>query len=98
MRNVGGHLDNVHHRLVPFKHWYLWTVGVQPDSQGKGYASRLIRPMLSRIDKAGLPCYLETLDERNVPVYERLGFKVIDKSIIPDTSFINWAMLREKLG
>jgi hypothetical protein len=48
-----------------------------------------------QIDKEGLPCYLETLDEQNVALYEHFGFKVVDKSTIPDTSFTNWAMLRE---
>jgi len=96
MRHLGGYLDAVHHRLANFKHWYLWTVGVEPQSQGKGYASNLIRPMLTRIDKEGLPCYLETLDERNVPIYEHLGFKVVDESTVPNTSITNWAMLREK--
>ncbi|MFH1626439.1 MAG: GNAT family N-acetyltransferase, partial [Pseudomonadota bacterium] len=81
--------------LVSFKHWYLWIVGVEPQSQGKGYASKLLRPMLTRIDKDGLPCYLETLDERNVPIYEHLGFKVVDESTVPNTSITNWAMLRE---
>ena len=96
MRHLGGYIDTVHQCLAPFKHWYLWTVGVEPQSQGKGYASNLIRPMLTRIDKEGLPCYLETLDEHNVSIYEHLGFKVVDESTVPNTSFTNWAMLREK--
>ena len=95
MRNLGGYLDAVHHRLVPFKHWYLWTVGVEPQYQSQGYASKLLRPMLTRPDKEGMPCYLETLDENNVPIYEHLGFKVVDESTVPNTSITNWAMLRE---
>ena len=96
MRHLSGHIDAVHQRLAPFKHWFLQAVGVEPRSQGKGYASKLIRPMLTRIDEEGLPCYLETLDEHNVPLYEHLGFKVVDKATVPQTSLTNWAMLREK--
>ena len=96
MRHLGEHIDAVHQRLAPFKHWFLQTVGVEPRSQGKGYASKLIRPMLTRIDEEGLPCYLETLDEHNVPLYEHLGFTVVDKATIPKTSLTNWAMLRRK--
>ena len=96
MRHLGEHIDAVHQRLAPFKHWFLQTVGIEPRSQGKGYASKLIRPMLTRIDEEGLPCYLETLDEHNVPLYEHLGFKVVDKATVPKTSLTNWAMLREK--
>ena len=96
MRHLREHIDAVHQRLAPFKHWFLQTVGVEPQSQGKGYASKLIRPMLTRIDEEGLPCYLETLDEHNVPLYKHLGFKVVDKATVPKTSLTNWAMLREK--
>ena len=96
MRHLGEHIDAVHQRLAPFKHWFLQTVGVEPRSQGKGYASKLIRPMLTRIDEEGLPCYLETLDEHNVPLYEHLGFKVVDKATVLKTSLTYWAMLREK--
>ncbi|MFC1905527.1 GNAT family N-acetyltransferase [Chloroflexota bacterium] len=96
MRHLGGYIDEIHQRLAPFKHWYLWTVGVEPQYQGKGHASKLLRPMLARIDKEGLQCYLETLDKQNVPIYEHLGFKVVDKANVHNTSFTNWAMLREK--
>ncbi|MFC1984465.1 GNAT family N-acetyltransferase [Chloroflexota bacterium] len=96
MRDLGQHIDVVHHRLAPFRHWYLQTVGVEPRFRGKGYASKLIRPMLTRIDDEGIPCYVDTLDEYNVPLYEHLGFKVVDKVTIPKTSLTNWAMLRKK--
>lgn len=95
MKKAGEYIDNVHCRLVPFKHWYLYMVGVQPQFQRRSYASKLIRTMLERIDAEGIPCYLETLDERNMKIYEHLGFKIIDESIIPDTNLKNWAMLRE---
>jgi len=51
--------------------------------------------MFARIDEEGLPCYLETLNEANVPLYEHFGFRVLEKSIIPETKLTNWAMLRE---
>jgi len=95
MSHFSDYLDGVHQRLVPFKHWFLQTIGVSPKFQGKGFGSKLLRPMLSKIDKEYLPCYLETIDEKNVSIYERFGFKIIDKSIIPETEFTNWAMLRE---
>ena len=96
MRYTGEYIDAVHKRLVPFKHWFLQTIGVNPQFQGKGYAGKLLKPMFTRIDEEGLPCYLETLDETNVRLYEHFGFKVIEKSAIPETKLTNWAMLREK--
>ena len=95
MRYLGEYIDAVHKRLAPFEHWFLQTIGVDPQFKGKGYAGRLLRPMFARIDEEGLPCYLETLDEANVPLYEHFGFRVLEKSTIPETKLTNWAMLRE---
>jgi ribosomal protein S18 acetylase RimI-like enzyme len=95
MRHIGEHIDAVHQRLAPFKHWFLQTIGVDPQFQGKGYAGKVLRPMFFRIDAEGLPCYLETLDEQNVQLYEHFGFKVVEKATIPKTSLTNWAMLRD---
>ena len=95
MKPVGDYIDAVHQRLAPFRHGFLQTIGVDPQFQGKGYAGRLLKPMLTRMDKEGLPCYLETLDEKNVPLYEHFGFRVLDESVIPGTELTSWAMLRE---
>ena len=94
MRQLGEYLEAVHQRLAPFGHWFLQVIGVDPQFQGKGYAGKLLKPMLARIDEEGLPCYLETFDEHNVSFYEHFGFAVIEKSTIPETNFTNWAMLR----
>ncbi|MFC1964391.1 GNAT family N-acetyltransferase [Chloroflexota bacterium] len=51
MRGLGQYIDAVHSRLAPFKHWFLQAIGVGPQFQGRGYASKLLMPMLSRIDK-----------------------------------------------
>ncbi len=95
MKYPGEYIDAMHKRLAPFKHWFLQTIGVDPQFQGKGYAGKLLRPMFARMDKEGLPCYLETLDEQNIQLYEHFGFKVVEKAIIPKTSLTSWAMLRE---
>ena len=95
MRGLGQYIDAVHGRLVPFEHWFLQAIGVHPQFQRRGYASKLLRPMLARIDEEGLPCYLETLEGQNVRLYEHFGFKVIEESNVPNTSLTNWAMLRD---
>lgn len=94
MKSSSDYMDARHEHLAPDKHWYLQVIGVNPQFQGKGYAGKLIRPMLARIDREVLPCYLETLDERNVGIYEHFGFEMIEKSPIPKTGLHNWAMLR----
>jgi ribosomal protein S18 acetylase RimI-like enzyme len=58
-------------------HWYLPMIGVDPSEQGRGCGSALLRRGLARCDVAGLPAYLESTSLRNVPLYERFGFKVV---------------------
>jgi ribosomal protein S18 acetylase RimI-like enzyme len=57
-------------------HMYLATVGVHPDHQGQGLGTRLLAPGLAEADARRLPAYLESSNEKNVPLYERLGFAV----------------------
>jgi len=95
MRNLGQYLDAVHSRLAHFNHWLLQAIGVDPKFQGRGYAGRLLRRMLARIDETGMPCYLDTLEEQNVGLYEHFGFTVTEESAIPETNLTVWAMLRE---
>ena len=96
--SAGNYMTSIHKRHAPFRHWYLYGLGVNPEHQGKGHASSLLKAMFVRIDKEGLPCYLETQNERNVPIYQHYGFKVVEESVIPGTEVTNWAMLREKVG
>jgi ribosomal protein S18 acetylase RimI-like enzyme len=95
LRGSARYIDNKHEKLMPVTHWYLALLAIDPEFQGRGYASQLIREMLPRIDEEGLPCYLETENERNVPIYQHFGFKVIDEFTIPGTTIRVWAMLRE---
>jgi ribosomal protein S18 acetylase RimI-like enzyme len=68
---------------------------VDPDAQGKGNASRLIKPMLARMDREQLSCYLDTNNENNVDLYRYYGFKVMKKYQFPNSNIVNWSMLRE---
>ncbi len=60
------------HELGP--HWYLATLGVDPECQGQGVGSALLRHWLGLVDEDGRPAYLETDDPRNLPFYGRAGF------------------------
>jgi ribosomal protein S18 acetylase RimI-like enzyme len=98
MRYFGEHMESLHKKLVPRRHWYLQVIGVAPESQGRGYGGRLMKPMLARADREGLPCYLETQNENNVALYRHHGFEVIKELVVPGTAFNNWIMLREPRG
>ncbi len=84
-----------HKELSPNKHWYLAVLAVDPQHQGKGYASRLLNEMLSYIDEEGLPCYVETDGEKNVSMYQHFGFAVVDEFVVPGTKDKVVAMLRK---
>jgi ribosomal protein S18 acetylase RimI-like enzyme len=89
------YIDTLHRRHMPGPHHYLFFIGVDPACQEKGYASRLIRPVLARLDNEGIPCYLVTQNEQNVALYEHYGFQMIEKSLVPGTEVESWAMVRE---
>ena len=93
-RHFGESMSSTHRRLTPSRHLYLQMLGVDPQYQGQGYAGKLLKPVLARMDRESLPCYLETQEGKNVPLYEHFGFRVIEEFTIPDTTFRNWAMLR----
>jgi GNAT superfamily N-acetyltransferase len=75
--------------------WELWLVAVAPEHQKKGYASRLIRPMLERIDREGAPCYLDTQRAENLALYEHFGFEIIATGQLPGTDIPHWLLKRE---
>ncbi|HEY9595577.1 MAG TPA: GNAT family N-acetyltransferase [Spirochaetia bacterium] len=90
--------DKLHRDRVGFPHWYLLVIGVGDEYRGKGYASRLMRPMLERLDRERLPCYLETHNENNLKLYEHFGFEVVDEGRLPGSEQRQWAMLRNPEG
>jgi len=92
--HLGTFLDKQHKLHVPEKHWYLYVLGVDPSYQGQGNASKLLKPMLARLDEEGLPAYLETHKEKNVAMYQHFGFDVVEESTLPGTTLITWAMKR----
>lgn len=89
------HTDKLHKAAAPMPHYYLFALGVLPSGQGKGLGRQLVNGMLRRIDREGLPTYLETQSRRNVELYERLGFDVAIEEPFPKLDGLrNWGMLR----
>lgn len=75
--------------------WYLKLLGVDPEGQGKGIGSTLLRESLRELDDDGLPAYLETGTERNVRFYKRFGFEVRKAEVqLAPGSTGHWTMIR----
>lgn len=80
---------------VPGPRWYLGVLGVAPERQGEGLGSRLMRPILERADREGLPVTLETGQPRNLPLYRRHGFAVLREIPPPEPGGpVAWTLLR----
>lgn len=78
----------------PQAHWYLSLVGVDPRMQQRGLGSALLMMGLERCDRERLPAYLESTNSRNIPLYERLGFRTLGR-IRTETSPVITPMLRQ---
>ena len=95
---INDHMEELHKRDMPEDHWYLMILGVDTEKQGQGVGGSLVAPMLARADAEGLPCYLETMKERNVAFYEKHGFKVVVEDDLPDGGPHFWTMKRPARG
>ena len=83
-------------KLLPEQpHWYLQSIGTDPDFQRRGLASALLTPVLERCDAERMPAYLETLKARNVAIYERFGFRVTGEIDLPLGGPHVWLMWRD---
>ncbi len=76
------------------RHWYLATLGTDPEGQGQGRGSALLRHVLGHIDDLGDPAYLESSKERNVSFYARFGFEVVGEVSLAGSPTL-WRMWRE---
>ncbi len=92
---MSNYAELFHKKIVKGRHWYLYELGVDPLKQGQGVGSALLQPILDQADCEGLPCYLDTYNEKNLLFYERNGFSVIDHGQANQASPEIWAMRRE---
>jgi ribosomal protein S18 acetylase RimI-like enzyme len=74
--------------------WYLFNLSIKKEAQGKGIASKLMRPMLQFCDDERMLAYLETNKEANVGLYQHFGFDLMKEDFIPKTSVMHYAMVR----
>jgi len=78
-------------------HVYLPLLGTDPEHQGSGVGSTLLAPVLRMCDARGLPAYLESSKEDNIPFYRRHGFELLEPIRIPSGPTV-WPMKRVALG
>jgi GNAT superfamily N-acetyltransferase len=70
----------------------LDSVAVEPAAQGRGIGSALLRFGLEQARVAGHGAWIETGNPRNVPLYQRHGFRVVDDADAPGGGPHVWFM------
>lgn len=90
-----GGLNAIERKHPHEPHYYLLMLGVEPDLQGRSIGTKLMAPILERCDRERVPAYLESSKERNVPMYERSGFRVTEKFQVPNGGPPIWLMWRD---
>jgi ribosomal protein S18 acetylase RimI-like enzyme len=76
-------------------HWYLGYLGARRGRQGQGLGTQLLREVLTGLDTDRVPAYLESSNERNLPLYERNGFRVTGELQALGHGPTIWRMWRE---
>jgi GNAT superfamily N-acetyltransferase len=88
---VLGEMEKIHPKEP---HWYLAVLGTATEHQGKGVGSALMAPVLTRCDAEGLPAYLESSKDSNIPFYQRHGFEVTGEVNVKNGPTL-WPMWRD---
>lgn len=91
---MAAHLDRLRRGIVGGPTWYLRALGVEPSLQGRGIGGALLAHGLARADRDGLPCYLETMNERDLRFYERHGFRIAHEGPLPPSGIRVFILLR----
>lgn len=89
-------VEKEHKAAAPADHYYIMTVGVLPERQGRGVGKKLMTRALEIVDANKMPCFLETQNKNNVPIYQKFGFEVVSDKEIPSGGLHNWGMLRQE--
>jgi GNAT superfamily N-acetyltransferase len=81
------HPDAAHHHLA--------FLAVHPDHQGRGVGTALLDRYHARLDRAGMPAYLEASSQRSRALYARCGYTDHgDPITLPDNGPHLWPMWR----
>jgi GNAT superfamily N-acetyltransferase len=95
MREAEGLIVAKRNECISEPHWYMGSLAVRPDYQGKGLASKLIQPVLELCSSQSKLCVLETQDEDLVQMYKHYGFDVVDSFTLPIANMRHWVMAKQ---
>jgi GNAT superfamily N-acetyltransferase len=93
LRATGRAIHEAFSAVVPARRVDVATLGVDPDRQGQGLGSALVRKVMADATAAGLPVGLWTTQPRNVPFYLRAGFALVVEGTSPVGALPWWGFL-----
>ncbi len=77
-------------------HYYLFLLGRLPGEEHRGAGSRVLDPFLEKADREDVAVYLETSNEKNLPYYERRGFRLTGARKADRHGPAAWFMWRDR--
>jgi ribosomal protein S18 acetylase RimI-like enzyme len=75
-------------------HFYLAVLGTEPEAQGRGLGSAVLKGVLDQCDGDGVAAFLESSKESNIAFYARHGFRVTEEVRLLRGPSV-WKMWRE---
>lgn len=67
--------------------YYVWFIGVTPAHQNNGLGTRLLNELIQDSTLKQRPIYLETSTLKNLPWYQKLGFRIYQELDLGYTLF-----------
>lgn len=80
-------------RHPPVPHWYIYVLGVDPAVAGRGHGGALLRHVTAQADESSVVAHLETTNPKNLTLYRKFGFEVVEELSIGDAPPA-WIMTR----
>ena len=77
------------------KTYIVSPIFVDVNHQGKGVGTALLKKAIEDMAAKGYKVGLDTMEPSNVPYYEKLGFKLIDKQYNEKEDAYSWYMIHE---
>lgn len=80
--------------LIQEPHWYLMSIGVIPEEQGKGKGTNLLYEAIRIAGQDNKPIYLETETDKNVRLYQKFGFNIVKDTTLSKYNLRYYLMIR----
>jgi GNAT superfamily N-acetyltransferase len=90
----GKEIDQKIKGILEQDHWFLFILGVDPKYQQQGFGTKLVKPMLERIDGEHFPVMLDTNKPKNLEFYNRFGFETAKEYQVLGNK--HWGLVRQR--